>query len=125
MRENGPKGLNRALDDVAAMHVGWYELEGCVSLLGNLLFVGSVVLVVEYLEISAVAILLEADHDAVGSSKAVAVVLGLEGLDHDDVGVAVVGEHDVLVAAARADGEAAHVVGVKFADVVDSNKKFF
>ena len=120
----GLEGLNHALGDVAAMHVGWYELEGCVPLLGDLLFIGSAALVVNYLEINAVAILLEAGHDAVGSGEAVVVMLGLKGLDHDDVGVDVVGEHDVLVAAARADGEAAHVVRINFADVVDSDEEF-
>ena len=41
-----------------------------------------------------------------------AVVAGLEGFNQDDVAVDLVGEHDEVVAAARADGEAAHVVGV-------------
>ena len=54
-----------------------------------------------------------------------AVVLGLEGFDKNDVGVDVVGEHYVVITAAGADGEAAHVVGVKFADVVDSDEEFF
>ena len=52
-------------------------------------------------------------------------MLGLEGLDHDSVGVDVLGEHDVLVAAARADGEPARIIGVEFADVVDLDKEFF
>ena len=120
----GLKGLDHSLGNVATMHVRWHKLEGCVPLLGDHLFVGSTALVVEYLEVHAVAVLLQAGHDAVGCGEAVAVVLGLEGLDHDSVGVDVVGEHDVLVAAARADGEAAHVVGVKFADVVDADVKF-
>ena len=47
------------------------------------------------------------------------VAARLEGLDEDEVAVAVVGQHDVLVATARFDGEAAHVIGVKFGDVVD------
>ena len=45
-----------------------------------------------------------------------AVMVGLEGFNKDGVGVAVVGQHDVLVATARADGEAAHVVSVELAD---------
>ena len=36
-----------------------------------------------------------------------------------------VGEHDVLVAAARADWEASHVVGEEFADGVRPDVQFF
>ena len=48
----------------------------------------------------------------------------MEGLDEDDVGVTVVGEHDVLVATARTDREAAHVVGKELADGSDPNMEF-
>jgi hypothetical protein len=43
----------------------------------------------------------------------------------DGIGVAVVGKHDVLVAAARADWEASHVVGEEFADGVRPDVQFF
>ena len=59
---------------------------------------------------------LEAGHDA-GVGRSVVVVFScLEGLDEDGVGVAVVGHHQVLIAAAGADGEAASVVRVERAD---------
>ena len=54
-----------------------------------------------------------------------AVVFGLERLDEDDVGVDVVGEHDIVVPAARADGEAAHIVGVELGDGLDAYVEFF
>ena len=54
-----------------------------------------------------------------------AVVLGLEGFDKNDVGVDVIGEHYVVVAAAGADREAAHVVGVEFADGFDADDELF
>ena len=57
----------------------------------------------------------EAGHDAVFFGEAVAIVTGLEWLDQDDVGVYVVGKHDEVVAAARAEGETAHVIGVELA----------
>ena len=57
----------------------------------------------------------EAGHDAVFFGEAVAIVTGLEWLDQDDVGVYVVGKHDEVVAAARADGETTHVVSVDLA----------
>jgi hypothetical protein len=48
----------------------------------------------------------------------------LKGLDEDCVAVAVVGQHDVLVAAAGAGGKAAHVVSVEFADGFDPYVEF-
>ena len=63
-----------------------------------------------------VAFVAEASHDAGMSSNAMAVVVRLEGFDKDGVAVTVVGQHDVLVAAAQADWEAAHVVCVELAD---------
>ena len=59
---------------------------------------------------------LEADHDAGVGRYAVAVFLCMEGLDEDGVGVAVLCDHKVLVAAAGADGEASCVVCVERAD---------
>ena len=46
-----------------------------------------------------------------------AVFSCLEGIDEDGICVAVVGNHQVLVAAAGADGEASCVVCVERADV--------
>ena len=71
-----------------------------------------------------VASLLELRHDASVGWDVVAIVFGLEGLDKDSVGVAVVGEHDVLVATVRADWEVAHVVSEELADRLDPNMKF-
>ena len=68
---------------------------------------------------------MKAGHDAIGCGKAVAVVFGFEGFDEDDVGVDVVGEHDIVVPAAKADGEKARVVGVKLADGLDADNEFF
>ena len=59
---------------------------------------------------------LEAGHDAGVGWDVVAVFACLEGLNEDDVGVAVIGDHEVLVAAAGADQEASCVVGVERAD---------
>ena len=56
---------------------------------------------------------LEAGHDVGVGRYAVAVCSCLEGLDEDGVCIAVVGHHQVLIAAAGADGEAACVVHVE------------
>ena len=53
-----------------------------------------------------------------------AVVLGLEGFNKNDVGVDVVGEHYVVSAASGADGKAAHVVGVELGDGFDADVEF-
>ena len=59
---------------------------------------------------------LEAGHDTGEGRDAVVVFLCLEGLNDDDVGVAVIGDHQVLVAAAGADSEASCFVCVERAD---------
>ena len=59
---------------------------------------------------------LEAVHDGIVGGNAVFVLTRLEGGLEDCVGVAVVGDHDVLVAAAGANGEATCVVGVELLD---------
>jgi len=59
---------------------------------------------------------LEAVHDGIVGGNAVFVLARLEGGLEDCVGVAVVGDHDVLVVAAGANGEATRVVGVELLD---------
>ena len=59
--------------------------------------------VIKYLAVNDVAASLEAGHDAGVGRDAVAVFLCLEGLDEYGVGVAVVGDHQILVATAGAD----------------------
>ena len=59
---------------------------------------------------------LEAGHNKGVGRDVVAVFLCLEGLDVDGVVVAVVGDHQVLVAATGTDREASCVVCVERAD---------
>ena len=54
-----------------------------------------------------------------------AILAGLERFDEDGVGVAIVGDHEVLVAAAGADWEAAHVFGVESAGGLDPEVDLF
>ena len=72
--------------------------------------------IVEDLVVYDVSASLEAGHDTSVGRDAVAVFLCLKGLDSDAVGIAVVGDHEVLVAAAGADSEASCVVCVERAD---------
>ena len=82
------------------------------------------VFVVKYLEGDRVAALSEADHDASVGINAVVIVIRFEGTEKDIVAVAVVGNHDVLVATAIVDGKTAHVVGVEFSDVLNRDVKY-
>ena len=72
--------------------------------------------VVEDLVVDDVTTILEAGHDASVGRYAVTVFSCLEGLDEDGVCIAMVGHHQILVAAAGADGEAACVVRVERVD---------
>ena len=70
--------------------------------------------VVEDLVVYDVATSLQAGHYTGVGQDAVVVFMCLEGFYEDDVGVAVICSHEVLVAAARADREASRVVGVEW-----------
>ena len=78
--------------------------------------------VVEDLVVNNVAALLEAGHDAGVCRDTVA---GLEGFNEVDVGVAMVSDHEVLVAAAGAEWEAACVVGLESAGGLDPEVDLF
>ena len=81
--------------------------------------------VVEDLVVYDVATSIEAGYDAGVGWDAVAVFACLEGLDEDDVGVILIGNHEVLIAAAGADREASRVVGVVRADGFDPEVEIF
>ena len=101
---------------VATMEVGGYQLVcGCPDV-SDVSVVFLACFVMEDLVVDNVTASLEAGHDAGVGRYAVAVFSCLEGLDWGGVGVAVVGDHQVLVAAAGADGEVSCVVYVERAD---------
>ena len=102
-----------AFGGIAAVHVGWDKLVGAVPLVGNVTPVVRAGFVVEYNSVNWKLSTLKACHDGIGSSEAVSVVLGCERLNEDGVRHSVVGNHDVLIAALRPDGEASCVVGVE------------
>ena len=81
-------------------------------------------LIVQDLVLHEVAAVTKACHDATMGRDAVVVVAGLKRLDKDCVAVAVVGQHDVLVAAVGAGWKAAHVVSVELADGFDPYVEF-
>ena len=81
--------------------------------------------VVEELVLNNVSALLEAGHDAGVCRDMVAILVGMEGFDENDVGVAMASNNEVLVAAAGAEWEAACVVGVESAGGIDPEVELF
>ena len=70
------------------------------------------------------AAILDTRHDSVVIRDAVSVVPRLEGFDQNGIGVDVVRQHNVVVAAAGADGEADRVICVELADGINDNVEF-
>ena len=81
--------------------------------------------VVEELVLNNVSALLEAGHDAGVCRDMVAILVGMEGFDENDVGVAMASNNEVLVAAAGAEWEAACVVGVESAGGLEPEVELF
>jgi len=110
------EGSNRTFSSIAAVDIGWDELVVALPLLFDDAFVVCAGFVVENLEINSVAAVTEALHDGVVRLNTVRIFFGLEGGLEDHVGIAVVCDHDVLVAFAGTNREATGVVRVQFAD---------
>ena len=101
--EVGIKGADVTFGGVAAVDIGGDKL---VCGLPDVSDVATVLLsgfVFEDLVVNDVAALLEAGHDAGVCGDTVAILVGLEGFNEDDIGVAKVNDHELLVAAAGAE----------------------
>ena len=110
------EGADGTFRYVAPMDVRGYQLVCSRPDIGDVAAVFLAGFVVEDLIVDDVAASLEAGHDAGVGRYAVAVFSCLEGLDEDGVCIVVVGHHQVLIAAAGPDREAACVVRVERAD---------
>ena len=62
------------------------------------------------------AAIIETRHDSVVCHNSVLVMPALEGFNQNGIGGEVVRQHNVVVSAAEADGEAANVICVKLYD---------
>ena len=111
--------------DVAAMDIRGHKLVCGFPDVSDVSAVFIARFFVKDLVVYNVAARLEAGHDAGVGWYAVAVFACLEGLDVDDVGVAIIGDHEVLVASAGVDREASRVVGENHADGFDPEVEFF
>ena len=101
-----------SLVDVALMDFWGHKLERAAPRVLYGQFLGLAGLVVQYLEVHGMAALFETRHYAVVCCNAMVVLAQLEWLNQDDVCVNVVSQHYVVIATARADEEATHVVRV-------------
>ena len=89
-----------AICGIAAVDVKWDELASAVpAFLDDTIVLGAV-FVVKHLERDHMVMRLETAHDQVVGLDVVIFLLGLESGVKDGVGVAMIGNHDVLVAAA-------------------------
>ena len=111
--------------NVAAMDIGGHKLVCGFPDASDVSAVFLACFVVEDLVVYEVATSIEVVHNAGVGWNAVAVFECLEGLNEDDVGVEVIGNNEVLVAATGADQEASCVVGVERADGFDPEVELF
>jgi hypothetical protein len=112
-KEVGLEGLNGLLGSIATMYVGRDKLVSNLPLVhyGGLEFGAD--FIVKDLEISVMPMVGEVAHDGVVGGQLVFIgPVDIRGTE-DHVALAVVGNGDVLVAAASPDGESTHVVSVE------------
>ncbi len=114
--------VNSALRLIAAMYVWRDKLEGGVPLEGDCFFIGGAGFVIQDLEVNREPTGRQTSHDSVVCCNVVAVTLGLKSLLEDEVAVGVEGNHDILVARACSDKEAASIVGEELAEKFCDNK---
>ncbi len=108
--------VNGMLHLIAAIHVWRDKLKGGIPHEGDCFFISGAGFVVQNLEINREPTGRQTSHDCVVGCDAVAITLGLKGLPEDEVYIGVEGNHDILVARASSDREAASVIGEELAE---------
>ena len=98
------------------MHIGRHQLKFDLPSDGDGVLVVRACFVVKDLKIDCETTCSQTGHDGIVGSNAVLVAPGLEGLLKDEVAIGVIGDHDILVARAGLDREAASFVRVELAD---------
>ena len=121
----GFEGGDGTFEDVAVVDIGEHELVCGLPDVSDVVTVILAGFVVKDLVVNDVDVRLEAGHDAGVCRDTVEILAGLKGFDEDDVGVTMVGDHELPVAAAGADLEAARVVGVDRAGGLDPEVELF
>ena len=116
----GLESTDGAFRGVAAVDVRWHELVRGVPFFGNCTLVFATGFVVEDLEVYLVAAGVQPVHDGVVGFNPVFVLAGLERGMEDSVGIAMVRDHYVLVAAAGSDWKSTTVICVQSTDRLDA-----
>ena len=116
--------MDGTFSGVAAMDILWDELELDLTLLFDNMLVLGTGFVIKDLQVDAVAAGFEAFHDGGVGGNVVGIILGLEWGLEDCIGVEVLGNHNVLIAAARANGGAAGVFCVQLTNMLYAHMHF-
>ena len=106
------EGAYGAFSGVALVHVWGYEVVSDIPVFLNDTILFSDDFVINNLEVELVDLQSEVVHNGVVGCNTILVLLSLEVGNKDCVGVTMVGVQDVLINAARSDGEAPIVVCV-------------
>ncbi len=114
--------VNGPFHPIAVMHVWRDDLEGGVPLEGDCFFIGGDGFVIQDLEINRESPGHQTSHNGVVHCDAEAIALGFESLLEDEVAIGIEGNHDILVAGACFDGEAASVIGEELAEQFYDNE---
>ena len=122
--EVGLESADGALRGVTAVDVRWHELVRGFPYLCDCPLVFATGFVVQDLQVNFVAAGVESLYDGVVGLNPVFVLAGLERGMKDGVGIAMVRNHYVLVAAAGPDGESATIVSVQPTDRLDAQVEF-
>ena len=100
--EVGLEGMYILLGDIAAVDIWGYELIVKRPFFSDDMKICSAGFIVDNLEVDPVAVSLKGGHNIVVGRYAVTINLILEGFYVDEISVAVVGKHDVLITTTRA-----------------------
>ena len=120
----GSEGLDGPFTGVATVDVRRNELEPSLPIFLDNVFVLIDGFVVEDLNINVVTAGLKSCYNGIVGGDAMCVLFGHKGGFQDGVGVAMIGNHDLLIAVTRSNGEAPSVVGVELAYMFNMDVQF-
>ena len=118
------EGADDALSSIATVDVGGDQLELGTPFFCDDTLILSAGFIVQDLQVHLMAQSLQTSHDCVVGFEAVAVFVRRERTGKNDIGVTMVGNHDILIAASGSDWETPGVVGVELADVLYTKMQF-
>ncbi len=112
------EGVDFLISGILLMHVMWHKLKFGPPGFSYFFFIRSTDLVAKDLEIDVEALWLQLRHDCNVRLEAIVIFVHIERDGKDYFGVAMVGDHNVLVADTAGDGKPTRIVGVEPIDVL-------